>query len=576
MSRHAGHKLLAALALGLGLMAAVAQAAPAAPEPAPAAPASQAAIQAGRRLYMTGTGSDGRKIVAMDPSGQPIPAAQARCVTCHRPSGYGSNEGGAYVPPITGPILFSPRKLDRTRLFPSMFQQIQTPEVSSRLHDVRPRPAYDTASLGRLLHDGIDAGGVPIALAMPRYRLAPRDVADLAAWLRTLSAHPDPGSDAQALHFVTILSDHTPPAIRKAIVDTARAYVLWTNRHTTDNRSRPNFSPYYRSTFTSFWRDWTFDVWELHGPPETWPRQLAARYAAAPPFAVISGWVPGPWDPVGRFCDTRHLPCLFPLTDLPRPETTQPGYTLYLDGGLPLQARAMAAYLATGKRPARVVQVAGAGPAGSVPAAAFRDAMRQRLAGVPVSTLTVARPDGWRTAIGQAARLAGQDGVLAIWPADAPQAAVEAVRAVQPAAARIMLAASAETAAKADLDGSVADRTRLMHPTELPGRINEHSFRVRAWLDARRVALNPPEAQYLVYYALSVLDKAVTDIQGDFFRDYLIEQIEVEAENNLNPGVYPTLSLGPSQRVASRGSYVVALSKTAPGGIRPDGDWIVP
>ena len=119
-------------------------------------------------------------------------------------------------------------------------------------------------------------------------------------------------------------------------------------------------------------------------------------------------------------------------------------------------------------------------------------------------------------------------------------------------------------------------RVRVIHPRDMPGVVNPHSYRVRAWLDARQVAVDPPEDQFQVYYALSVLDKAVMEIQGDFSRQYLIEQIEMIAESNLNPGVFPYLSLGPGQRVASRGAYVVKLDRAAAQGIAVDGEWIVP
>ena len=62
----------------------------------------------------------------------------------------------------------------------------------------------------------------------------------------------------------------------------------------------------------------------------------------------------------------------------------------------------------------------------------------------------------------------------------------------------------------------------------------------------------------------------------DFFRDYLVEIIEHEAENALNPGVYPKLALGPAQRFASKGAFVVCLDPQAKGGIRAVSDWIVP
>ena len=94
----------------------------------PVPPAQAADTERGRALY------EGR--VAMSTVGaSPMPAA---CAACHRPSGMGNFEGGLAVPPIAGPMLFEPLDRDTARFFPA----------SARW---RVRPAYDEASLGRLL-----------------------------------------------------------------------------------------------------------------------------------------------------------------------------------------------------------------------------------------------------------------------------------------------------------------------------------------------------------------------------------------------------------------------------------------
>jgi hypothetical protein len=53
----------------------------------------------------------------------------------------------------------------------------------------------------------------------------------------------------------------------------------------------------------------------------------------------------------------------------------------------------------------------------------------------------------------------------------------------------------------------------------------------------------------------------------------MIEIVEHIAEKALETSVYPRLSLGPSQRFASKGAYILKLNKD---GIKQVGDWIVP
>jgi len=539
-----------------------------APSPDPAA--------LGERIYKTGIGVSGRPIAAIGLSGEEVLAPQFRCVSCHRASGYGSKEGGVYVAPVVAPVLYQPLHPDRARAFSGMYYQDQSGAVKGRLNQARTRPAYDLESLGRLLRTGIDPAGNPVPHAMPRYKLSDRDVAALDAWLRTLSATPDPGVDDTTIRFALIVSDDIPDGTRKALVDTAGAWVARVNKDTNGDRGRPNFSPYYRSEFEKFWREWAVDVWELHGPRESWPAQLEHYYNTQPVFAAISGAVSGTWQPVGTFCDKERLPCLFPITDLPAPEGQQPGYTLYSNGGLPLEAQVMAAYLRRELPRAPIVQLAFDEVAGSVPAKALADAVAGQGGAKRVITISVSQ-GGWNEALGRALAQAGPDTVLVMWPGSDADGAVAALASVAGVPKRVMLGSQAESAAVARLGaGPLAERIRIIRRREMPGVINPHSYRVRGWLNARRVAINPPEEQFQVYYALSVLDKAVMQIQGDFSRDYLIEEIEMIAESNLNPGVFPFLSLGPGQRVASRGAYVVKLSPSAMGGIEAEGDLIIP
>lgn len=538
------------------------------------APLDQAEL--GERLYRSGIDVSGKPVAAIGPSGEEVFAPQFHCVSCHRPSGYGAKEGGVYVAPVAAPVLYQPLYPDRARAFSGKYYQQYSDGVEGRLNQARTRPAYDLKSLGRLLRTGIDSAGNQVPDAMPRYNLADRDVAALDAWLHTLSARPDPGIDDTTIRFALIVSEDIAPLTRKALVETARAYVERVNKDTRGDRSRPNFSPYYRSEFEKFWRNWALDIWELRGARESWPEQLDRYYAAQPAFAAISGAVTGPWKPVGEFCDRVRMPCLFPLTDLPLPQGEQAGYTLYSNGGLPLEAAAMAEYLKRELPRAEIVQLVSHEPDGTVPAGAFAEAIARQ--GPDRSVQTIEVPEhAWAPALDRALARIEPDSVLVIWPGTDADAAVAALEGLLRLPQRIMLGSQAEAPAVARLTGSPSsERVRIMRRRELPGVINPHSYRVRGWLNARRVVVNPPEEQFQVYYALSVLEKAVMEIQGDYSRDYLIEEVEMIAESNLNPGVFPYLSLGPGQRVASRGAYVMRLSPDAKQGIAAEGELIIP
>ncbi|MDO9386473.1 MAG: hypothetical protein Q7T65_07180 [Thiobacillus sp.] len=54
-----------------------------------------------------------------------------------------------------------------------------------------------------------------------------------------------------------------------------------------------------------------------------------------------------------------------------------------------------------------------------------------------------------------------------------------------------------------------------------------------------------------------------------------IERIEQMAETSLSPSIYPRLSLGPGQRFASRGGYILGFPHGAATPV-PVSDWLIP
>jgi hypothetical protein len=78
---------------------------------------------------------------------------------------------------------------------------------------------------------------------------------------------------------------------RSVFSDTVSAFVDWMNRTIDGYQSRPGFSPYHMSEFSSAFRQWRMHVWELHGSPDTLQEQLVRYYETQPVFAVLSGLI---------------------------------------------------------------------------------------------------------------------------------------------------------------------------------------------------------------------------------------------------------------------------------------------
>ena len=529
---------------------------------------------AGERIYRKGIDVTGMPLQAFSQTDVPLGGAQAACVSCHRPSGLGSSEGGYYVPPINGPLLFAPRQLDRRRLFPDFYHQVQPERFKVRLHQPHMRPAYTLDTLAVALRTGKDPAGQQLATIMPRYRLSDADVMALDAYLHTLSAHTDPGVDAQQIRLATVFSDKVPAAEREAVLSTLRAYVDWHNLHLNEDLSRRGFSPYNRSDFVPIERRWTLSVWELKGDESTWRGQLEAQYRNQPVFALISGKVQGSWSGPSQFCDAYRLPCLFPDTDLPAWPASPRGYTAYFSAGLVLEAQVAARFITEEGTDHSVLQVAASDSFGEVPSQAFARELHALRPDLHPRT-TVFRDESQLTAT---LNSIGRDSkpTLVIWPGADARIAINALAATHMRAALIVLPSRAIEAARSLALGDLAGRLRFVDPYELKMSSHAKSFETRAWMHTRKLALDHIVLRFKAYYAASLLDAALFEISNDFYRDYLLERVEDESQKDLNPGMYPRLALAPGERDAAKVAEVVRLDPRQSGGLVSVSEWIAP
>lgn len=537
---------------------------------APAGAQSPPDAELGKRLYLSGRRADGAPAAARAEGDVALAGSHVACVACHRPSGFGSSEGGVFTPSITGPILFNERRLDRARFMQNRFGQTQSKRFYARLAQPRMRPAYTIETLARALREGVDPAGQKLDPAMPRYDLTDADVANLAAYLKTLSATPDPGVSAQEIHLATVVAADAPAPERAALTATLQAYVDWTNKSVAGDEARPGFSPYHRNEVAGAQRRWRLHVWELRGSVESWRAQLKNYYETQPVFALVSGLVPGSWRPIGEFCDEMRLPALFPVTDLPAAEKAAAGYSFYFSRGLEIEAKGVAAFLAQELPPTgAVLQISGPREAGAAPSAAFGRELSARAAAIKLTTLS------WQGEGAYSLPDKHYDAIV-IWPGSANEDSLVSLVAGAPKDSLILLPSDRIEMAKRRLLKDVAARVRLADRYELASAVHPHAFRVRAWMRSRGLEINEPRLQFQAYYAMSLLDAALGRLINDFYRDYLVEAVESEAEGDLNTGVYPSLVLGPGQRFASKGLYIVRLDDAAPDGIAPVSEWIIP
>jgi hypothetical protein len=99
--------------------------------------------------------------------------------------------------------------------------------------------------------------------------------------------------------------------------------------------------------------------------------------------------------------------------------------------------------------------------------------------------------------------------------------------------------------------------------------------RLNAWLRARDIPIGDERTQANAFFAATITGDAVSHLRENFSRDYFIERIENMTQSSLAPSIYPHLSLGPGQRFASKGGYVVRFPAGAGGAPVAVSDWLI-
>jgi ABC-type branched-subunit amino acid transport system substrate-binding protein len=536
----------------------------------------------GQRIYREGILPSGRPLEGVAQANVPRVGSDAACAACHRRSGYGSSEGSLEIRSIAGPALYGKQDLPpaTTRAGPvgpglSPAEAARAAAANARntriatLSGTRQRPVYDDVALGRAIRDGVDVTGRKMSPGMPRYALDDDAIGSLTAYLKTLSAQPSAGVTDDTIHFATVIQPGADAAQRSAMLDVFQAFVEDTNAGMRSELRREKSGLLHLGRTH---RQWALHVWELNGPSDTWVRQLEAYYSRQPVFALIGGLGNASWRPVSEFSERYEVPCIFPLADVP--VVADPGYyTVYLSKGIVLEAEALAKYLQEQGERGPVTQIFRRDDASAAGADAFRKAWQAGAGTAPGERVLNETPT--RAFWQQLARETPRS-TLVLWLQ--PQDLAE-TQALTEAGSQVKVIYLSSTLLAGKRKGIAADgegRIRLVYPQDLPAAREARLNTVKLWLRKKGIALSDEKVQMDAYLAVTYTGLAVAHSMDTYSRDFLLERLEHMVGNTNAPSLYPHLSLGPGQRFASKGSYIVQVGGADDGQLKPVSAWIVP
>ena len=517
-------------------------------------------LQIGKRFYENGLLADGTPVKVILQGDIEADGQLINCASCHRPSGFGDGEGGNYVPPITGPILFNDYAPERQHIFRNLYQDVQTPTTRAQVHDLKQRAAYNEHSLNRVITSGINSDGEQLSLQMPRFMIDQATLNGLTDYLKSLGAQSQDslqkiGVEPDILHFATIFTPDVNPAEKAAIMAVFNAYIKRKNLNTIAVQRKPNYSSGYKSDFVYAQKQWQLHEWQLTGPAEQWPKQLAAFYQAQPVFSVLGGKGQR-WHVIHEFCEQLSLPCLFPNT--PLPVTAKTGeYTLYFSKGLQGEANSLATHLESLDDASPVLQVYRANSVGEI-AARFLDKRLSKKQSPKVTSSDLIVTEQQRLDAAFWKPILAQKKTVVLWLNRDDFATLPSLSSSNLHQAFIFASASLIDLKNQPLSHQRYNKAlSFIWPWALPNQEPKRLYRARAWMRSRGVPVTHELEQLNTFFVLNVVDYAMHDLLDRFSRRYSIEIIERITENALNPGLYRTMSLGPKQRFAVKKNSIL-------------------
>ncbi len=566
----------------------------------------------GRRIYMEGQLPSGGVLKGVR-NGVEFTGKEAACVACHRPSGMGSVEGDIEVPPITGNYLYRTGDLMLATMDPrggKRFNQAHEP--------------YTDKTLATAIRKGENVSGQQMTPLMPHYDFKDDELRALIAYLKQLSQHHSPGVTADEIHFATVITPDADKARSDMLVRMLKRGFAQKNGSTVSGSKRTGRRHMVTAAemVLGTERNWVLHIWELKGSPETWKKQLEDYYHSEPVFAILSGISGSSWQPVSEFCEEQKIPSWFPSVDIP--VTSGDGfYTLYFHDGVKLEASVLAKYINDDQQitPDRIVQIYRDDALGRGAALALTNVFKNSNIKIENHFFNPTDLSALKSLL---AGLGSKDAAM-LWLKSTDLSLLSSIDVPS----SNVFVSGRMSGEKIALPPNWKQVAKIIYPYELPEKRQVSLNYFHRWMRFNMIPIEDEPLQAETYFALEFLTETIAEMLDNLYRDYLIERVEsmlsrsqssnsevrdrtrqvmrwstrtprgtpqqaakieqsaAGAEKHI-PGanyaeapsksttIYPRMSLGVSQRFASKGAYIVRFDDKEKYKIQPLTTWIVP
>lgn len=506
--------LLAAFALTLsgGLLATVAQQAPA-PKQAGLTPQERR----GKALYMRSESPSGKEITAMLGDFD-VPASTLNCAGCHGLRGEGKTEGGVTAGNLT---------------WSNMVKAYGHTHPSGRKHG-----AFDEKLFTRALMDGIDPAGNQLAKAMPRYTMAPEDIADLIAYLKRIEADRDPGLTETTITVGTILpKDGALAGMGAAMKDVLTAYFANVNDKGGIYNRRIELQTIDAGTNAA-----------------TTAANARKHIENGEFFAMVSGLSAGADKELAAVVRDDEIPFLGPVTLLTQTSAQENRNLFYLLPGAGQQARALVNFAA--KKPelkkSRLAIVHSENELSLAAAAAVEDQARK------LGWTSITRKSLSNNAAATVAALKAEGADAVFFLAGGSEAEfIKSAATANWTPHIFLLGALTGRDLINTLPLSFKDRVFLAFPTVPTDVAPEGLAELRALEEKYKFAPGHTSAKLNAFAAAKIFTEGLKRAGRELSREKLITALEGLYE--YDTGVTPNITFGPNRRVGAMGAYVLAI-----------------